>query len=283
MELHVGRGTSRGALTVFPVWSDRKGPRGYSSDLGKVALSELEDGPSVGHLLATNSGRRPRLMLEGTVLEGGWQHRMLLRSVLVPGQQELRVPVACVEQGRWGGGRAHAARSRRASVRVRSASRQQDVQGEVWSRVAEYDGRFGANATGSFVGHLESAEDRARELVRGLEPLDGQCGVVVAIAGQPAMLEAFDSPRVLARQLESILFAAAMDALDQPEVVTPSRRARRFVERVERVRRTDEAPAGAGTHQVGASEHAGVTALSWHGRDVHLAATNPRQALVGAA
>lgn len=283
MKLHVGRGMTRGALTVFPMWSDYAGPHGYSGDLEKVTLSELQDGPSVGTLAATNNGTRPRLMLEGMLLEGGWQHRMLLHSVLVPGQRQVELPVACVEQGRWGGGRGQGTRARRASLRIRGATRQHhDVQGEVWSRVAEYDDRFGSDTTQSFVGHIDRGEARARALVEGLKPLAGQAGVVIAISGQPVMLEVFDSPIILARQFESILSAAAMDALGQPEVETPSRRARRFVDRVAGVARGTATPTGLGKYESGEDAYASVSALHWHGRDVHLTATNPRHELVAA-
>lgn len=287
MRLHAGMGTSRGALTVFPVWMERQGGLAYTADLAKVSLSERSQGPAVGALVATNVGARPRLMFEGMLLEGGWQNRMLLRSVLVPGQQELELPVACVEEGRWGGATSHTVRHRRASVRLRGAgrpsvSRRGDLQSQVWQRVREYDARFGADETTSFVGHAERAEDRARRLVRGIRPLDGQSGVVVAISGQPVMLEVFESPTVLRPQLRSILLAAAMDALGRPADVTPSRRARRFVERVGAIRRTDVASAGSGIHAAGATEYAEVTALDWQGQPVHLTAVNPRHELMAA-
>src|SRR5262245_15018918 len=114
--LHVGSGTTRGALTVFPVWSEYAGSRGYTTRLDSARLGERSDNPTVGSLTATNLGEKPVLLLEGQVLEGGWQNRMLTRSVLVPTGAELDLDVVCVEQGRWGGGRLLAARSRRAST-----------------------------------------------------------------------------------------------------------------------------------------------------------------------
>ena len=39
-QLHVGCGTSRGALTVFPVWGDHPGIRGYSLDTASAVLAE---------------------------------------------------------------------------------------------------------------------------------------------------------------------------------------------------------------------------------------------------
>ena len=106
--------------------------------------------------------------------------------------------------------------------------------------------------------------------------MPGQVGVVLGIAGQPVLAEVFDSPATLSRQFRSLLRAAALDALGEPEVVTPSRRARRFVDRLSGVERRAVAPAGVGTTVAGADQYATVSALAWRRRDVHLVATNPR-------
>ena len=278
-QLHVGRGTSRGALTVFPVWGEYARPRGYSLD-GSALISEQEQGAVVSSLTVTNRGTRPLLMLEGQLVEGGLQNRVLERSVLVPAQGAMDLDVFCVEAGRWVGGRDHERNDRRASLRVRSARTvTDDQQGEVWRRVAEYQTRFGANDTDSLVEHDDRAGADVDGLVQDFRTLPGQVGVVVGISGQPVMAEIFDSPSTLLRQFRSLVRAAGLDALGQDETPTPSRRARRFVERASRVQRQAVAPAGVGTSLVGSDEYATVRALAWRRRDVHLVAINPRHPL----
>lgn len=280
MEFHIGRGTDRGALTVFPVWGGDAGPRGYSLDTATVAFSERPDGPAVGSLVASNPGGAPLLMLEGQLLEGGWQNRMLTRSVLVPAGQSLDLDVVCVEQGRWDGAAGHRSTGRRASMRVRNVDvGRVDRQGEVWRRVAEYDARYGANATSSFAVHADRAAADVDRLVAGIRPLPGQVGVVIGIAGQPVMLEAFDSPTTLRRQFDAIIRAAGFDALDAVPERTPARRAIRFVDRAAQVGREPVARAGAGVTVAGSSPYASVTGLSWRTRLVHLKAANPRHGL----
>jgi len=284
--LHVGRGAERGALTVFPVWGEYAGPRGYTTRLSDAQLGESGTGPAVETLLVTNPATKPLLILEGQILEGGWQNRMLTRSLLVAARLQSAVDVVCVEAGRWGNhadGRAHRSFNRRGSNRVRSALRDEsDRQGEVWRRVSEYDGRVGANATSSFTEHADRADERVRELTRGLRPFPGQVGVVIGLAGQPIAAEIFDNPRTLELQFGSIVRAAAMDALWLPSVSTPSRRVRRFVDRARRIETRAQAPAGLGVTLAGRDEFAEVTSLSWRDREVHAVLTNPRHELVGA-
>lgn len=281
--IHVGRGTERGALTIFPIWGEYAGPRGYTTQIKDAVLSEQDGGPSVASLTVANPAAKPMLMLEGQILEGGWQNRMLARSVLVAARDELAVDVVCVEAGRWGGERAHRSFNRRASNRVRSGLRSDmDCQGEVWRRVAELDGRVGENPTSSFTEHADRAEDRVRALTRGLRPFPGQVGILVGLAGQPVAAEVFDSPMTLARQFASIVNAAALDALWLPPVPTPSRRARRFVDRAARIELRPAAPAGLGSTYAGQDQYAEIAALSWRDREVHTVLTNPRHELVAA-
>lgn len=236
----------------------------------------------VGQLQLTNGGKHPLLVLEGQLLEGGWQHRMVARSTLVPAAAAAPIDVMCVEQGRWHGERQQEMSGRRASFRVRDGVRHQAAQHEVWRRVSSYDALVGANETDSFARHLDRAECDVEALVRGLRPLPGQMGVLIGIAGQPVSVEVFDSPYVLRRQFDSIIRAAAMDALGQPAVPTPSRRARRFVDRMAMVQPSPTAATGMGVTMQGASEYAAVRSLDWRGRSVHLVGTNVRHPLVAA-
>lgn len=279
-QLHVGSGTTNGALTVFPIWGEYEGPRGYSLNAKSALLAERAAGAAVSMLSATNTGNRPLLVLEGQLLEGGLQNRLVARSVLVPAHGAIDMDVVCVEAGRWSGGSKHQWNDRRASVRVRSALVSKgDQQGEVWSRVAEYEGSYGSNETASLVEHADRAVADVDRLAEAFRPLAGQVGVVLGIAGQPVVAEVFDSPSTLASQFHSLVRAAALDALGQEHVATPSRRARRFVDRLARVERQAVAPAGVGTTLAGANAYASVSALAWRRRDVHLVATNPRHPL----
>jgi len=281
--VHVGRGTASGALGVFPVWGEVDVARDYSTALSDARVIEKAQ-PDVATLMVANTADRPLLLLEGQVLEGGWQNRMIARSLIVAPKDELAVGVVCVEAGRWNGESQHADRHRRATTRVQAGLRAGgDRQSEVWKRVSEYDARYGQNATSSFVEHANRAAERVDPLVRGLRPFPGQIGVVIAISGYPVSAELFDSPLTLAEQFSSIVAAAAMDAVGRPAEVTPSRRVRRFIAGATNVHVHRTARAGAGSTLAGANDDASVSLLRWQGRDVHTSVLNPRHELVRAS
>jgi hypothetical protein len=135
-DVHVGSPVVRGPLTVFPLFNGRAvADREYELYGSRVEVSELPDGPTLDHLLVTNLGATAALVLEGELLEGGWQHRVAARSTIVEPGQTRALAVYCVEHGRWdGGARGHSRGGRRATVQVRAAREQQ----EVWAQVRRY-------------------------------------------------------------------------------------------------------------------------------------------------
>ena len=140
-QVHVGCGVYAGGVTVFPVWTAARGVRGLDTGVrARVGAAERAGSPVVGELVLTNEGPRPALLLEGELLEGGWQHRVVVQDLVLAPRSSRVVDVACVEQGRWSGATGQGRRARRASARVRSAFRQDEGirQGAVWSRVGDY-------------------------------------------------------------------------------------------------------------------------------------------------
>ena len=271
LDLHLGRPVVRGALTVFPVWNGAAvSSRGYDVSSAKLAVEERAGHAVVAELVLTNHGQRPALVLEGELLEGGQQHRVAARSMMIDVGESQVLDVRCVEEGRWSGGSGHVRSGRRAPMSVRAAQEQSGT----WQRVRDLEARHGGGDTHFLGDALASADERARLLVGDLRPLPFQSGVLLCIAGQPVQLEVFDSPRTLTSVCSALLHAAAVDALTAAPIATPGRRARRFLERVRHLSGTPE-PSGRRS-----SAYAHMDALSWQGRTVHAVATNPRHELV---
>lgn len=249
--LHVGSSYRYGNLTWFPVWTDAEvKPRGYTTKVSpsQVALAEKEDA-QVPVLEISNTSDTPVLLFEGALLEGGWQHRALTRTMLVPANTRTDLPVVCVEAGRWGGARSQSFGNMMAPARVRSAIRGLSRSGSgfvtqtspnqqrVWSEVNRYAEYVNQNdETSSLVNMRSSVDDNYRSNLPSPKALLGQRGVIVAVMGQPIALELFDHPSTLKERLESILLSFLPESLRHEYVHTPGRRARRFALRIEAIR-----------------------------------------------
>lgn len=289
--LHLGRGTTRGSLTVFPIWGEGQPHGDYATMSPSVRVSELPDSPQVDTLLVTNPLTEPLLLTAGELLEGGQQHRMVADSVLIPARSEQPVAVVCVEHGRWSGGREHRSANRRASARVRAGlgagvvggtaqATGRDRQSEVWSRIAGLEGQFGASATCSYLDYAERADADVARMIAGLRPFPGQVGVMVGVAGHPVSAEVFARPEALEQQFGSIVQAAAFDAIGHLPVPTPSHRGRRFLELAAAAPQRPTAPAGLTRRSFGGNQKVEVEALDWMDLQIHALLTNPRHALL---
>jgi hypothetical protein len=103
--LELGPPVTVAGLTVFAI--QHPGPPGHyltysqASAVGAVAIVEVDAQGEVGSLLVRNEGDSAVLIIEGEILLGMKQTRVLNVSVLVPPHARLVVPVSCVEAGRW--------------------------------------------------------------------------------------------------------------------------------------------------------------------------------------
>ena len=243
-QLHVGHGSHHGALSIFPVWVDA--PRLTSLDWTATSIrtAEREGSPVVGELVLHNSTSRPVVALEGDLLKGGWQDRMLAASLLLEPFEARVVAALCVEHGRWGGRTsgnqgAHETSGRRSALSVRHGNvRGVDQQGEVWRRIGRYENALGATATSSMLDHL----DRSGSIDAHL--LEGQRGVIIGIGGRVVGAEIFGSSTGLKARWHGILEAAALDARLAPRRRTSAHDARVFARHLQNVTLEDGGDAG---------------------------------------
>ena len=105
-EIRVGDPLRHESLSVFPLFSATIGDVDYRLSEPALAdesllVEEVDEGGSVPDLLVENKGDVRVLFLEGEELIGAKQNRILNTSVLVAAHSKIKIPVSCVEQGRW--------------------------------------------------------------------------------------------------------------------------------------------------------------------------------------
>lgn len=243
-QLHVGHGSHHGALSIFPVWVDAPRLTGLDWKANSIRTAEREGSPVVGELVLHNSTSRPVVALEGDLLKGGWQDRMLAASLLLEPFEARVVEALCVEHGRWGGRSSqnqatHESRGRRSALSVRHGNlRGVDQQGEVWRRIGRYENAFGATASSSMLDHL----DRSDSI--DAHQLEGQRGVIVGIGSRVVGAEIFGNSTGLRTRWQGVLDAAALDARLAPRRRTSAHDARVFARHLQGMTLEDGGDAG---------------------------------------
>jgi hypothetical protein len=237
-QFHLGAPQVSGALAVYPIFGGEPRFR-YRSLAAATALgafvSEVDPHGSVNEVLVCNITDQPLLVYEGELIEGARQNRTIQMPVLVGAGQEARVPVSCVEQGRWDHGRRaehfspapsavapnlrHAMRTQ-ANAFGSAGAAARPAQAMVWDHVG---GSLSAHAIQSPSAALTdiyvSRRSELDAVARTIEVVDGQVGAVAAISGRPVALDLVSRPEVFADLLPRLLDGYALQALGADESV----------------------------------------------------------------
>ena len=180
-DVRVGEPLSCGSLAVFPLFSERSLFAEDENRLeyllaheamarGTVVVTEVSDEGVVGDLLVRNDGETPVLMLDGSSLMGGKQSRVLNTTALLGGRSETRIPVSCIEVGRWGDtwgqfkSGSHCPPSLRRVIKEGSLSG--GGQSSVWMEISRKHRALGVS---SRTGDLGAALEAHREKVERLQ------------------------------------------------------------------------------------------------------------------
>ncbi len=230
----VGNPVSCEALTVFPLFSENGGsnvPYVLSDEAiadDSVNVTEVSEGGSVPDLLVENRGDSRVLFLEGEELVGAKQNRVLNISVLIGAQTKTRVPVSCVEQGRWGYKSRKFGSSRRSSpshlryilkkssyASVRAKRGHRSDQGQVWQEVQRKQRALGTRSpTSALSDSFEALQDKAQRYQEDLRPVENAVGMVVALGGKIVGIDLFDKPSTCTRVWGRLLTGLVLDALE---------------------------------------------------------------------
>ncbi len=231
-QLTLGEPQVAGPLAVFPVF----GPapvleyRAFSAAIARGAfVKELDRGASVNRLLVGNPTDRALLLYEGEQVLGAQQDRAMDSSVLVGARSQTEVPVSCVEQGRWDGGRhdehfapaMHADDPSLRRIKRESALRSAEqglagrpAQGEVWQEVGSRLRHFGVASESSKFGDLfEQRRGEIGALADAIESVTDQVGALACVGGAPIALDVVGRPDVFAALHDRLVRGYALDGL----------------------------------------------------------------------
>jgi len=197
-----------------------------SISAGTLTVTEVDESGSVPELSAVNSGRTMILLLDGEELVGAKQNRILNTTVLLRSGSCTKIPVSCVEHGRWhrtssefasgdySSTTLRARKSRRVTTSLRQRGRAESNQREVWEDVASCIGATGTDApTMAMRDVVEHRRDSLDQYVDALSYPDGVCGVVAAIGGAFVAMDVFDRPETLGRIWRRLITGYAIDAI----------------------------------------------------------------------
>lgn len=231
-DMVIGRPITYKNLTIFPL------TRRFSPDTEYMTLDEAMKrgsltirevgGGEVNFVELKNISNKVVFIMTGEMITGAKQDRMLRDDVLIPPKSNwLRVPVYCVEHGRW----VAVSTSFKSSEHVapnelRQRARITEDQSEVWDAIASSQDRLGiAPSTGKVMANYEDADTKKE--IAGYTRCFGDLprltsntvGVCVTTSSRIICVDIFANNNMLVKYWSKLLKSYVMDAMHESKSV----------------------------------------------------------------
>lgn len=231
--LWVGNPSRYQSLAVFPLFAEPIRPVDYvlsdeAISTGRTVVQECGEQGAVNELVVDNRADKLVLFLEGEELQGAKQNRVLNTSVLVPPQSRLRIPVSCVEQGRWrytsqefSSGLTMSPSKLRYSLKssvslsLRRNMGHSSDQSSVWSEVQRQQKALQVtSATAALSDTIAVNLQHVARFAAALKYVEGCTGMAVALGPKVLSVDLFNQPATCCEVWSRFLSGFALDALE---------------------------------------------------------------------
>lgn len=219
-------------LTLVPVMTSAKGPfpsytlleEGLATKTLRVReLAGSDSAASVNEVEIKNTGKEPAFLLSGEMILGGKQDRILQSDAVIPPNGTwTRVPVFCVEHGRWNGSKLEFSSGQALAHGRLAAAALSGDQAKVWAEVARKNDVEGTeNATGTYRrtvqdGRLRERIAQHRAAIKGMLPRGRLAGFVFAVNGEVRVADLFGNPVLLDELADKLISAYVLEAVEEP-------------------------------------------------------------------
>jgi len=199
------------------------GPKAIADDL--IQVKEVSQSGSVNNLYLFNVSSKYVFFMDGDILTGAKQNRVLNTSVLIAPNSKITLPVSCVEQGRWSAisdkfntsdyispQKLRAKKSRAVEENLRFESSHMAEQNEVWNDVEEYQTVLRCKSpTSSLSDVFDSKKDEFEEFVKKFPVNHDANGLAIFTDKKLLNVDLFNRTDVYQEYYPKILRSTAME------------------------------------------------------------------------
>ena len=207
----------------------------------KKPHGRFDDSNAVNTLTVQSKLRDTTILLEGDIIQGGNQDRIIAETTIVPPMTVMDIPVFCVEKGRWHYRENDKANEQERKIyaftghfnmgsqSLRATVRHKADQQAVWDEVGNITKANAAESSTKTYTHLQNSEQFATDLAQYIEffkerfaDRDDMVGVVAVSGGRIIGTDVFGSTTLFERKYEALLHSYATEAITNGEPVTVS-------------------------------------------------------------
>ncbi|MCX8010577.1 MAG: hypothetical protein N3A61_05445 [Ignavibacteria bacterium] len=213
------------------------GPSAIKRNL--IQVKEIDEGGRVNDILVENLSTEFVFFTDGDVLVGAKQNRVLNTSVLLAPNSKTKIPVSCVEQGRWSY-RSKVFRETDYTIPTSMrASKAEDVrrnllsdsapyadQYKVWSQTILFAKSYDAESSTSDLGAVyEKEASNFDKFVNSFKCSERANGLAIFLKHSLLSIDLFNRTDIYAEYFPRILKGAAMDAFALKDDSSPLKQA----------------------------------------------------------
>lgn len=197
---------------------------------GRLKIKEQEGGATVNTLQAVNTSKDTIYLMQGEVVVGGKQDRMLAQDVIIAPGATINIGAFCVEHGRWqAGSTGHEFKGTIGVVgqQARKAAAVEKEQTRVWEEVAKDIEKNKAQTSSGSYAHLMNDKEfqaermRYREKLMGLPTSSKGIVGVIAVSGDKVVgCDVFATQELFAQAFPQLVDAYIAEALNNGKPVT---------------------------------------------------------------
>jgi len=232
-KIQIGKGQSYKNLTLYPVLSDEVIPFDYLTldealSQNLIEVVEIDQHGSVPELRVINKSDKMVLILDGEELVGAKQNRIINTTILIPDNETVKIPVSCVEQGRWSyRTESFHTENRMAPSTLRAMKAQQvhfsmkesgnfrSDQGAIWNEISAKASRRKAESGSMAMAEIYKKERPViDDYLKNFEISNLQIGAIFQINGNVAGIESFGKSDTFEKTFKKIVESYALDAID---------------------------------------------------------------------
>ncbi len=190
-----------------------------------IEVREVSDAGSVNTLIVINHSDKFVFFMDGDILVGAKQNRVVNTSILLAPQSKTTMPVSCVEQGRWSrispsfkgadftapsSLRAAKASQVKASLKMNRGF--SSNQGEIWEGVTEFQRSTGIESdTIDLSYQFEKKRDEFDDIARTFKAHPEANGFSVFVGKELTGIDVFNRKDVMQEYFAKILRGVALD------------------------------------------------------------------------
>lgn len=257
-----------------------------------IEVTEVSEGGNVNELLVLNHSDKLVFMMDGDILDGAKQNRVLNSSILLAPQSKTKIPVSCVESGRWGykskdfkptdyvaPAQLRANKSSKVAFSLGMKMGHRSDQSEVWRDVDMFSGSLGVTSASSNLSDVfDGSQNSYQKFLDSFTHQAGANGVLFFVNRKPLAMDVFNREDTLQEYFPKLLKGIAMDVhgMENKEGEMPEAEASyktlEFIDRIETLEQKTYPGVALGEEKRFQSESVSGFELLYNSQLVHLTA-----------